>query len=228
VITEVNTGSIPAIAGYDVRKIKIMHFWRKDFFETLNKVAAEANKTPEWSDYATFCVEYERGLRKKAFAILDRFISVYERASFADRRRFVSWLLYQAEGREGRHMLLPHQLNVRLIEPTLLEWTMEDPDCSEPHRWLGGSEHLKQAIELDPTDEIARRKLIVWVMSQVSDAVHELPFGYLGNPFEDLALLADAEKLAADLQNEKERDLFVTEIKAERKSIEDHLLKKKQ
>jgi hypothetical protein len=205
-----------------------MHFWRKEYFKTLKEVAAEASKSPEWSDYATFCLEYERGFRKNAFAILDRFISFHERASFADRRRFVSWVLSQAEGREGRHMLLPYQLNIRLIEPTLLEWTMMEPDCSEPHRWLGGNEHLRQAIELNPNDELARRKLILCTLSQVSDAVHELPNGYLGAPSADLVALAEAEKLVPGLQNEQDRSFFDAEIKSERKLIEDYLLRNKQ
>jgi hypothetical protein len=48
-------------------------------------------------------------------------------------------------------MLVPHPLHVRVVEPTLLEWTEVEPGCSEPHRCLGGYEHLKRAIELAPT-----------------------------------------------------------------------------
>jgi hypothetical protein len=96
-----------------------MHFWRKQYFRALKDVGAEASKSSEWADYATFCLEYEEGFRKRAFTTLDQFISTYERAPFIDRRRFVSWILSQAEGRQGRHTLLPYPLNVRLIEPTL-------------------------------------------------------------------------------------------------------------
>jgi hypothetical protein len=189
----------------------------------LKDVAAEASKAPEWSDYATFCLEYEEGFRKRAFTILDQFISTYERAPFLDRRRFVSWILSQAEGRQGRHMLLPHSLNVRLIEPTLLEWTIVEPACSEPHRWLGGYEHLRQAIELDPDDELARRKLIICIMSRVSLDVDDLPKGYLRAPKEDLAALAEAEELVPALQNEQFRDYIAVQIRLDRKRIEDYM-----
>src|SRR5215469_16233057 len=99
-----------------------MYFWREDYFQTLKDVAAEAKMSPEWADYAAFCSEYERGLRPRAFAILEQFMHSMERASFADRRRFVSWLMSRSDGREGRSMLIPHPLHIRVIEPTLLEW----------------------------------------------------------------------------------------------------------
>jgi len=37
-----------------------MHFWRKDYFQTLRDIAVDASTVPEWGDYATFCAEYER------------------------------------------------------------------------------------------------------------------------------------------------------------------------
>lgn len=200
-----------------------MHFWREQYFRALKDVAAEASKVPEWADYTTFCLEYEEGFRKRAFTTLEQFISTYERAPFSDRRRFVSWILSLAEGRQGRHMLLPHPLHVRLIDPTLLEWTIVEPACSEPHRWLGGYEHLRQAIDLDPDDELARRKLIVCIMSRVSLDVDDLPKGYLRTPKEDLAALAEAEELVPALQNEQFRDYIAAQIRFDRKRIEDYM-----
>ena len=55
-----------------------------------------------------------------------------------------------------------------------------EPGCSEPHRWLGGYEHLKRAIELAPDNELARRKLVVLILGRVGFASYELPVGYLG------------------------------------------------
>jgi len=203
-----------------------MYFWRREYFQTLKDVAAEAINSPEWADYATFCLEYESGFRKKAFATLDGFIFKYERASFLERRRFVSWLLAAAEGREGRHMLLPHPLNIRLVEPTLLEWTLVEPDCSEPHRWLGGPEYLRKAIGLNPNDELARRKLIVWTLGRVSFAAHELPRGHIGDFKEDLEALAEAKELVPALQNERDRNFFVSQIDFDRACILEHIRKR--
>lgn len=39
-----------------------MHFWRRDYFETLKDIAGKARQTPQWSEYADFCDRYEQGL----------------------------------------------------------------------------------------------------------------------------------------------------------------------
>ena len=51
-----------------------MQYWRDDFFKTLVDIAADAAKFPDWADYAAFCLEYERGLRPQAFAVLERLL----------------------------------------------------------------------------------------------------------------------------------------------------------
>jgi hypothetical protein len=41
-----------------------MHYWRKQYFETLKNAAASAvSQSANWQDYADFCLEYERGFR---------------------------------------------------------------------------------------------------------------------------------------------------------------------
>src|SRR5579871_6437884 len=133
-----------------------MHYWREQYFKTLKNAATSAvSESADWQAYADFCLKYERGFRDQAFLILERFIVRMEREPFIERRRFVSWLVEIAEGQEGRHMLIPYPLKIRVVEPTLLEWVEVDPVSSEPHRWLGGLEHLERAVELDPADHIA-------------------------------------------------------------------------
>jgi hypothetical protein len=62
-------------------------------------------------------------------------------------------------------MLIPHPLQIRLVEPTLVEWTVVEPNCSEPHLWLGGYDHVKR--ELEPDNQLARRKLIILIWGRV-------------------------------------------------------------
>jgi hypothetical protein len=200
-----------------------MHYWAKEHFETLKVVAKAARAVPEWEDYATFCEEYERGLRHDALVVLDRFISSMERAPFATRRRFVGWLAQQADGRDGRHRLIPQPLHVRIVEPTLLEWMLVDPQCHEPHLWLGGYDHLRHAHELAPGNELVRKKLVVAILIRVGFSTHELPTGYLGNSTEDLANLAEAEGLLQGLPSSEHRIQLLAEIAEERKLIRDYL-----
>jgi hypothetical protein len=196
-----------------------MYFWRKDSFESLKSAADDARATPEWVGYATFCAEMELGLRKQELNSLARFIEEMERKPFSDRRQFVSWLCMRTCQSWENSILMPHPLRFRIVEPTLAEWTIEEPDDSEPHRWIGGYEHLIQAIELNPNDQIARRKLIICVLSRISNNAHELPIGYLGAPHEDLSALDEAESLLAALSNGKDRDALLTDISELRSEI---------
>ncbi len=206
----------------DSATIRPMHFWRKESFSTLKDVAAKARAVPLWFDYADFCVEYERGLRSAAFEILEGFIASMEHAPFADRRQFVSWLSRQAEGREGRHVLIPQPLQIRAVEPTLVEWTMIEPSCSEPHLWLGGYDHVKRAFELDPDNQLARRKLIILIWGQVNFNAHELPAGYLGEIDKDLAALSEVEELLKGLLDEKDRLRLAADLAEDRRLVEEY------
>jgi len=200
-----------------------MQYWRKDYFTSLKDLADAARAVPEWADYAAFCEEYERGMRSDAFTILERFIASLERDSFDKRRKFVSWILRESDGRKGRHMLIPHPLYLRLIEPTLLEWISVEPDCYEPHLWLGGYDDLRRAIELAPRNEITGKKFILAILTRVGHATHELLAGYLGNPREDLAALSQAEILLQNLSDENDRSQLRVDIARERNLIEDYL-----
>lgn len=200
-----------------------MWFWRDSYFKTLKELAAEAAANPEWTDYAAYCTEHERGLRREAFTILNRFIVQMERTSFEGRRRFISWLLNRADLREGSDLAVPHPLRQRIIEPTLAEWLKAEPLSSEPHRWLGGYDHLKQAILLDPTDQVARRKFVGCILGGVDYSTHELPHGYLGDPTEDMAHLDEAEATLAGVTDDEFRKLATSEIADQKRLVEDYM-----
>ncbi len=197
-----------------------MLYWRDEYFQTLKDTAAAASTFPEWLDYALFCSELETGLRRQAFVALRRFIAWIEGVPFGERRRFVSWLLSRSENQKGRHLLIPQPLQTRVIEPTLVEWAAVEPECAEPHRWIGGQEHLEKAIELDPLDHLARRKLILWLLGQVDFASHELPLGYIGSVSEGLTALKRAEELLVDLPDSADRLAYAADIADERSAIE--------
>jgi hypothetical protein len=206
-----------------------MHYWRKDYFETLRTAAADASReSADWGDYATFCLEYEKGLRQDAFGSLERFIAHIEREPFAERRHFVGWLMKMAHGRLGNHMLVPYPIKGRVVEPTLLEWAEVEPLSSEPLRWIGGVENLERAVALDPADQIAIKELIIVLLSQLDYSTHELPYGYLGLIPEDLSKLDRIEALLPRLANKDDRAALAAGTADERYAIQDYLKRRAQ
>jgi hypothetical protein len=210
-----------------------MNFRRKEVFgyRPLTEIGSEAGETPERAEYASFCIEYEGGERRKAFITLGRFISSLERAPYEPRRRFVSWLMSRTyKRRENISRLIPHPLRARILEPTLLEWAEIEPENSEPHRWMGGYEHLKRAVDLQPDDEIARRELVLWILNRVAMNAHEIPagYGYMGVPEEGLCSLAEADTLTSGLPSPEERAKTASEIAVERALIFEYLRRKGQ
>jgi hypothetical protein len=201
-----------------------MWYWREDYFRTLKDVGGEAAKSPEWADYATFCSEYESGLRTQAFTTLERFMLALERAPFAERRKFVSWIMHATDGTSGVHMAVPHPLRWRIVEPTLLEWTAVEPQSSEPHRWLGGYDHLKLAVALNPSDELATRKLITVISGNIG--TDHLPDYYVGDPHQDLAALNEADALLEGIGNNHDRQNLRQMIEEERLLITQYLSKR--
>jgi hypothetical protein len=201
-----------------------MHYWRKDYFETLTTASANAlSESIAWQDYATFCSDYERGLRKQAFQVLERFLSRMQLEPFAERRRFVHWLLTLADEQPGSHMMIPYPLRVRVVEPTLLEWSLVEPLNSEPFRWIGDSESLEKAVALNATDQLAVKRLIRLLLNQVGMATHELPRGYLGSPSEDLQKIARLENLLSLLADENEQRRYAAYIAEDKHLIDEHL-----
>jgi hypothetical protein len=138
----------------------------------------------------------------------------------------VGWILPRVDGLEGRHMLVPHPLSHRIVEPTLREWAQAEPGCAEPRLWLGGYDNLKRALELKPDDEAIRRKLVAWILNRVDWATHELPTGYIGSPTEDIAALDEADGLLAGLSGELERSEFAAEVGGQRSVIHAYLQKR--
>lgn len=200
-----------------------MRNWRDEHYKTLKEVSREAISCPPWVEFGTYCDLQERGLRRQAFRVLDTFIAQIEKASFDARREFVSWLMHRADNRDGQSALLPHPLQTRVVTPTLAEWATANPNSAEPFRWLGTPLDLRRAMTLDPLDEIARRRFIDHVLAYVRYSVHELPIGYLGDPIDDLGLLAEAGLAANGLSNAEQQTQAQVWISDLRVAVQNYL-----
>ncbi len=196
-----------------------MWYWRDEDFSILAEASRIASGNHAWAEYAKYCELLERGLRNDALSYLSKFIESSSDWSFVEKKEFVSWLYHYAYPRRFLNQLLPHPLREKLLEPTLAEWVCREPENSEPHRWIGGIEHLSEAIKLDPADEIARYRLADAVFDHVGYAIHGLPYGYIGNPEEDLGLLREAKAAISGISDAKIKAEYQCEVAEMRKSI---------
>jgi hypothetical protein len=147
---------VTASTGKGLNAMNKMYFWRDKNFHSLTEAASFSAEIPDWKDYSEYCSLLERGLRKDALSHLAKFIDSAISWNFSQKRHFVSWLFHFAHTNPDCFQLMPQHLSKRLLEPTLTEWAEREPSCAEPYRWLGTHEHLRQAIELEPKDEIAQ------------------------------------------------------------------------
>jgi hypothetical protein len=171
--------------------------------DTLIFLAAEAKKD-SWLEFARFCELRGQGVRAAAMEQLDKFVQAAFSWSFEKRLAFSQWVLWRSRKFRDDRVVLPHPIRERLIVPTLRNWRDAAPNEAEPHLWLGllgcdddPSHHLDQALNLDPSCELARQKLTDWILGAVDYNQHELPSFYINDPASDLKDLEKASKLAS-------------------------------
>ncbi len=203
-----------------------MYFWRDKYFKTLTEAGNYASAILAWTEYGQFCELREKGLRKEAFAHLQSFIESATNWSLSEKKQFVSWLYnFAYVRRDHSHLLMPHPLRVILLEPTLLEWIRHEPKTGEPHRWLGTPDHLKAAIRLDATDEIARERMASSLLGGVGNALRHLSCCqyYAGNPSEDLQALEKVEVLIEGLPDAEMHAQYYVQMAELREGVGDYL-----
>lgn len=163
-----------------------------------------AMKNSKWADYANYCFDRAKGLRKSALKHIDRFCESTSTWTLDDKIDFVKFVL-PIDEQDTNSKLLPFSLLEHLIRPTLVSWCDIEQVDNNPFRWLGlyygGSlmynasvdkpyepreKNLLKAIELDPTDDLARVGLIEPWAEHIWFAVHHLPEYYIGNPPDDI------------------------------------------
>lgn len=203
-----------------------MYYWRNNAFQSLTEAASHASAFHAWHEYAQFCELLGKGLRKDALAHLVAFVKQAVNWPFSEKKEFISWLYHFIQERSDTFLLIPHPLYEEFINPTLAEWTEREPENGEPHRWLGTAEHLKEAIRLNPADEIARGRLAETVINWVEYSTHELPYGYIGNANEDLQILSEVEAVINEISDDDKRSRYHRRVTELRESIDDYLGKK--
>jgi len=155
-----------------------MYYCDKANFEGLLGLASELEKTPELGMLAEYCVLREKGLRSKALARLDDFLSGAALWEIGLARRNVLIILQANERTPAARQFMTHPLLMRLIHPILDQWIDDDPSAFEPLRWSGllrsDSNALRCALSLSLGDIPLRRRLIEKALDVVYYATHHL------------------------------------------------------
>ncbi|PXV61216.1 hypothetical protein CLV62_12549 [Dysgonomonas alginatilytica] len=174
--------------------------------EALLILANSTKEKVEWAEYANYCSDREKGLRKTAFEHLNTFIKDAQKWVLTQRIEFVSYIFpYFETVQDADYGGFPQPLSEKVIKPTLEEWCALENEDNRPFRWYGkyykSEDHLFKALELNPLDDMARSTIISWWSYQIYYSVHHLPDYYIGDPYEDI-LLSNKIKEQINLLND--------------------------
>lgn len=200
----------------------------KDQNTALLIVGNSALKNPEWIDYANYCFNREKGLRKEAFKHLDNFLKLTENWRTEHKIEFVEFLFPFFESVEDAdYGPFPQPLSDRLIKPTLLEWCKTEKVDGNPFRWYGkyfhSEEHLFKALEINSSDDLSRQTLIgIWTYN-IYSSVHHLPEGYIGEPLEDLQLGEKIKEHIAKLTTQELRQSWTKEAEEDLELVRNYI-----
>ncbi len=202
--------------------------WDKEN-QSLRTVADSASRNKSWVDYAAYCADRERGLRRHAFQHLQRFVASARRWTFKERKYFVNWLCQQlVKGGTGR--LIPTPLINQLVTPTLEDWVKAEPMDATPRRWLGlyfaeGPDdkysHLMAALARDPSDQLARICITGGLIENSEDSCNYLPHEFVGDPADDARRLRKARRHLVHIDDPEDRKRLQSELDYVSQLIED-------
>jgi len=200
----------------------------KDQNIALLKVGNAALKKDEWVEYAYYCLEREKGLRKEAFKHLDNFLK--STADWAEEQKidFIKFLFQYFESvRDADYGPFPQPLSDKVIKPTLELWCENEKNDSKPFRWYGkyyrSESHILKALEINSLDDKARQVLLNWWTYEIYYSVHHLPEGYIGNPNDDLELANKIKEQINGLTEPKLRDHWINELEEDLELVKNYI-----
>ncbi|WP_296267560.1 hypothetical protein [Pseudomonas sp. UBA6562] len=195
-----------------------MHYWNKTNFQGLLAVADSLQAHPELKALASYCRYREQGLRRQAFAELERFLAASRSFDNAIARGAAIEILEANMRTSGAHQFLTQPLVARFLRPTLQDWMEDDAEASLPVRWLGmldrDAELLTRALSACPEDLPVRKILIDFALGWVDHATHHLDESvFLGSPEEAILALERAKGLIAEAADPEALDHLRDEVR---------------
>lgn len=200
----------------------------KDQNIALLKVGNSAKENADWTDYANYCFDREKGLRKEAFKHLDKFLKLSTNWTLDKKIDFVRFLFPFFENvQDADYGPFPQPLSDKLVKPTLTAWCETEKLDNNPFRWFGkyyrSEEHLFKALEINPTDDLARQTILSWWTYNIYNSVHHLPHYYIGDPFDDIKLGEKIKEQIQQLTTPQLRQYWTKELEEDLELVKNYI-----
>jgi hypothetical protein len=205
-----------------------MYYWNQDNFEGLRELAGALKADARLAGLARYCTLRERGLRREAFTALDRFLAETTRWEPQEARGRALAILELHLHSPRVHQFLSQPLRRRFLLPVLESWLEEGGAPAVAIRWLGvlrpDLSLVERALEMDPGDVVARRRLVTHHLRSAEFAMHHLDESrFIGSESETRDDLERAGTLLARAPGEQELSALAEEHSGLVRMLEDRL-----
>ena len=200
----------------------------KDQNVALLTVGGAALKNADWTGYANYCFDREKGLRKEAFRHLDGFLKSTEGWTTEKKIEFLKFLFpYFETIQDADYGPFPQPLSEKLIKPTLTKWCETEKADENPFRWYGkyyrSEDHLFKALEINPKDDLARQIILSWWTHNIYFSIHHLPEFYIGKPVDDIKLGERIKEQIQLLTKPKLREHWTKELEEDLEIVRNYI-----
>lgn len=180
--------------------------------KVLERLLMEKKDSKSWSKLINYCILKQKGLRKEALKSLNLFLNDLEEYSFDKLKEFIGEFFGFIEESEQTDEVLIHTFK-EFINKFLYKWIQRENNDPRPYRWIGvftyihsencnRVELLKKAIEYGGEEEqLAIKRLLEIYLNELEYNVHELPYGYLGDPEDDFKTVEEINYLIHKVKN---------------------------
>ncbi len=140
--------------------------------------------------FADYCNYLDKGLRKDAFKYLNSFLDNTKNWDYLSKAAFCKTVFsVSTVSNNELDFFLTTNLTNKLIKPTLLEMTTQDPSNYLAFKWYGqyfqDTTFIKKAYQLNPSDISIKLVLLSRLENDLWLSIHHLPDEYLGDIVED-------------------------------------------
>jgi tetratricopeptide (TPR) repeat protein len=163
--------------------------------------------------FADYCKYLDKGLRKDALRCLDRFLDDAKNWDYLTRASFCKAIFSVSSNTSNDiEFALTTNLTEKLVKPTLIEMTTQEPDNYLAFKWYGqyfrDTAFMKKAYELNPSDNSTIIILLNRLENDLWLSTHHLPDWYLGDMENDEQDIRLAFSLIPGLNDNITNDFF--------------------